>query len=184
MNYKDIQKYTSVGNYEVTVPLKYLKDKIDDWCNDLNLQLNPDFQRGHVWNEEQQTAYVEYLLRGGKNATTLYFNHPDWMNYFRGDFVLVDGLQRLTAILKFVNNELKVFGCYIDEIEDLPLLAVDLRINVNNLKTRKEVLQWYIEFNSGGVVHTKEELDRVRKLLEDEIKLYDTFGGNPKNIMK
>lgn len=41
-----------------------------------------------------------------------------------------------------------------------------------------------LDFYSGGVVHTKEELDRVRKLLEDEIKLYDTFGGNPKNIMK
>jgi len=38
---------------------------------------------------------------------------------------------------------------------------------VNNLKTRKEVLQWYIEFNSGGTVHTDAEIQRVKKLLEE-----------------
>ena len=41
------------------------------------------------------------------------------------------------------------------------------------------MLQWYIEFNSGGVVHTKEELDRVRKLLEDEIKKENQNDKNP-----
>ena len=39
-----------------------------DFCNFIEreeaegLILNPDFQRGHIWTEEQQTAYIEYLL--------------------------------------------------------------------------------------------------------------------------
>ena len=41
-------------------------------------------------------------------------------------------------------------------------------MNINNLQTRKEVLQWYIELNSGGTVHTDAEIDRVKKLLRKE----------------
>jgi len=43
-----------------------------------------------------------------------------------------------------------------------------MKINVNDLQTRAEVLQWYIDFNSGGVVHTAEEIARVKALLEKE----------------
>ncbi|MEK4509477.1 hypothetical protein [Paenibacillus sp. FSL K6-2524] len=77
-------------------------------------------------------------------------------------------MQRYTAIKKFVNNEIEVFGYYFKEIEGSPRMAHDIRVNINNLQTRKEVLQWYIEFNSGGTVHTKEEIDRVKELLAAE----------------
>ena len=41
----------------------------------MGLQLNPEFQRGHVWTEEQQIAWVEYYLRGGKSGNTIYLNN-------------------------------------------------------------------------------------------------------------
>jgi len=37
-----------------------------------------------------------------------------------------------------------------------------------HLEKAGEVLQWYLDFNSGGVVHTEEELKKVRELLESE----------------
>ena len=37
---------------------------------------------------------------------------------------------------------------------------------MNDLKTEKEVLQWYIDMNAGGTSHSKEEIDRVKKMLE------------------
>lgn len=83
-----------------------------------------------------------------------------------GDFVCVDGLQRITATKRFIHNEIKVFGHYFNEFEGNPGCCNDLRININNLKTRKEVLQWYLQFNSGGTIHTNKELDKVKELLE------------------
>lgn len=167
MKFKDIPKLTSDGTYQTNVSLEYAVKWIDEQITDCGLQLNPDFQRGHVWTQEQQIKYIEYLLRGGKSARTIYFNQSGWMRDFKGDFVCVDGLQRLTAVIKFINNEIPVFGYYYNEFEDR-LHNVDLIFNVNNLKTRKEVLQWYIEFNSGGTIHTEEEINRVKKLLEQE----------------
>jgi len=162
MNFKDIKQLTSAGSYQINMPLLFMEKTLDEWINDkeyFNLQLNPDFQRGHVWTEQQQVAYIEYLLKGGKSARVIYFNKPSWGskahvqdNY--DDFVCVDGLQRLTACKKFMNNELKAFGVYLNEFEGKLPMDVDLLFNVNDLKTRKEVLQWYIEFNSGGTVHT------------------------------
>jgi uncharacterized protein YfkK (UPF0435 family) len=152
------------------------------WLEENNVILNPDFQRGHVWNDIQQTKYIEHILMDGKSGRDLYFNHPGWMGNWKGDMVCVDGLQRITAALKFSQNKLAVFGGYF--LEDLKLSEVkyesleDIKrcilhkirftINVHDLKTEAEVIQWYLDFNSGGTPHTQEELDRVRKLLDEK----------------
>jgi hypothetical protein len=36
------------------------------------------------------------------------------------------------------------------------------------MKTRRDVIEWYIAFNSGGTVHTPAEIERVKHLLEQE----------------
>jgi uncharacterized protein with ParB-like and HNH nuclease domain len=133
------------------------------------LQLNPLFQRGHVWSESQQITFIEFLLKGGKSNRTIYLNHPYWGNLSKkqgyNDFVCVDGLQRMTAVKRFLDNEIKVFNCYYKDFEDKTPVEIDLLINVNNLRTEKEVLKWYIEMNEGGTPHTNEEINKVKKML-------------------
>jgi uncharacterized protein with ParB-like and HNH nuclease domain len=166
LNFKNIKPLTSKGRYEVNQPLEYLDDVIDRYKK-YGLDLDVEFQRAHVWNEDQQIAFVEFILRGGETQPLL-FNHPNWMGSFVGDMVLVDGKQRLTALLKFIHNELPVFGGYKkDEIDNLSLSNFDIKVNINNLKTMKEVYKWYIELNSGGTPHTEEEISKVKKLLKN-----------------
>lgn len=168
MKFADIPKFKSLRCEKMNISFDYLDRWINDMLND-GLQLNPDFQRGHVWTEEQQVKYVEYLLRGGVSGRAFYFNHPGWQGSWTGDFVCVDGLQRITACMKFLNDELRVFGHLKSEFEDrLRMADVTLEININRLMNREDVLEWYLELNDGGVVHSDEELDRVRRLLEDE----------------
>ena len=83
---------------------------------------------------------------------------------------LVDGLQRLTACLRFLRGEISAFGHYLAEYEDLHALGgIRLSFRVNDLKTRAEVLRWYLEINTGGVVHTEEEIAKVEALLTAEV---------------
>lgn len=174
---KDIERFTRVGEYETKFPLKRFLDAIDNLIEEDELDICPDFQRGHVWTEEQQIKFIEYLLKGGKTGNIIYINHPNWMGSFAKDpknpCVLVDGLQRLTAVRRYLNREFKVFGKYYDEWEDSDIIfkrssTIEMGYNINNLKTRKEVLKWYIEMNSGGTPHTEEEIERVKKLYELE----------------
>lgn len=174
MKFTDIKKFTSNSHYTINVSWDYMENQLEDYAargydGMEALQLNPDFQRGHVWSEPQQIAYVEYKLRGGYFASDIFFNHPGWQSDYKGEFVLVDGLQRLTAARKFMANELKVFGHYFSEYEDrFPWNDVGFIFKINNLKTRKEVLQWYLDLNTGGVVHSSEEINKVKILLEKE----------------
>ena len=102
-------------------------------------------------------------------------NNPFWNSYREpkqneySDYVCVDGLQRITAAQRFIHNEIKVFGSYFKEYEDKLRLANDatMILNVNNLKSEKEVLQWYIDMNAGGTPHTNEEIERVKKMIEE-----------------
>lgn len=161
MKYSEIPKFVEKGNWECEYPMELFVEAIEKFKAD-GLQLNPDFQRGHVWTEEQQVSYIEYLLQGGTTGRVVYFNNPSG---YSGDFVCVDGLQRITAVQRFVNNEIRVFGSYYADFEGTLKNVFMLRININNLRSRKQVLQWYIEMNSGGVVHTQEEIGRVKELL-------------------
>lgn len=169
MKYSDIPKFTRNASYQVDMDLDTLPCWIERQMKQ-GINLDPDFQRDHVWTDEQRIAYMEFLISGGYTGKDIYFNMPGWQGDYKGDFVLVDGKQRLNSILKFINNEIPVFGTYIDEFEDkdFVLMQTSIKIHVNNLKTRKEVLQWYVQFNKGGTVHTKEEIDKVIEMMEQE----------------
>ncbi len=172
--FADIPQFTSDGLYQVNYPLTSLVKYIEEEVEEMGLQLNPEFQRGHVWTEEQQIAWLEYHLRGGKSGNTIYLNNPFWRTVQTpkpgdyADYVCVDGLQRITAAQRFIHNKIKVFGSYFNEYEDKLRLVNNntLILNVNDLKTEKEVLQWYLDMNSGGTPHSPEEINRVRKMMD------------------
>lgn len=174
MKWQEIPTFITRGSYEVNIFLNSIERSITEFEDDYGLQLNPDFQRGHVWTKDQQTSYVEYFLKGGQTGRIIYFNQPSWMcgrttDY--NDFVCVDGLQRLTALRKFMNNEVKAFNQFRFEFGDkirLSMAVDNLRININNIQTKKEVLTWYIQMNSGGTPHTIEEIEKVKSMLSEE----------------
>ena len=117
-------------------------------------------------------SYIEFLLRGGKTGRDLYFNCPGWQTQVPegayNEYVCVDGLQRLTAIQRFVGNELRVFGNLFSEFTGYLRTDQDnLRVHINDLKTKEEVLRWYLEMNSGGTPHAQKELRRVSEMLQD-----------------
>lgn len=175
MKFTDIpQLLTNKANYKVDVGFKYFSKTINQYIEEYGLILNPEFQRGHVWTENQQIAWLEYHLRGGKSGNTIYLNNPFWHSNRQSkdgeykDYVCVDGLQRITAAQRFINNEIKVFGSYFSKYEDrINITDAAMYLNVNDLKTEKEVLQWYVDMNSGGTPHTSNEIEKVKKMIQE-----------------
>lgn len=170
-SFKEIPQFTREGSWQCDFDIEHIVKWVNDEIKEEGLQLNPNFQRGHVWMEEQQIAFLEYFFRGGKSGLIVYFNKPDWNNRVEdgayNDFVCVDGLQRITAIMRFVNNEIPIFGSYFKEFTDKPRMSQTLKINVNDLKTEKEVLQWYVDMNAGGTPHTESEINRVKQMIDN-----------------
>jgi hypothetical protein len=130
--YDSIKKFPHCG-YSVELPWISLEDKLKRLDKDqkelgYRLVLEPDFQRGHIWNKQQKIQYIEYVLRcNGRNESGLdiYFNNPGWEDDWKGDIVLVDGLQRLTAARDFMGDKIPAFGWYYSEYNGkLPLLCI------------------------------------------------------------
>lgn len=163
------------ASYTVNISWNYLKI----WLENQNVgimkcELDPFYQRGYVWTQEQQIAYVEYQLKGGFSGRDIFWNCPNWLSFRNIDngnvIQLVDGKQRINAVLGFLHDEVPAFGLKYSEFEDrLVGIEPSFIFHVNNLKTEKEVVEWYIGFNTGGSIHTAKDL----KPALDYLKKYE-----------
>lgn len=66
------------------------------------LDLAPDFQRAFVWNDKQQIRLVESILLGIP-LPAFYFNQDEM-----GAHQVIDGVQRLTTIKRFMSDNLEL----------------------------------------------------------------------------
>lgn len=171
INVLDLPKFNFTrSNYSVTMPWS----SIEGWLNDRTLpktiELIPDFQRGIVWTDTECSAFLEYYLAGGAANNIIYWNCPGWMTSFKGPLQLVDGLQRITAVRKLLDNKIPIFGYYYNQITGPKPLTLDWAFiwHVNNLPTREQVLNWYLALNHTGRPHHKSEIERIQLLIELE----------------
>ena len=166
MEYKTFREIPQFphANYRVNM----MWDYIEKWMSEQNVDTNPAYQRGYVWTEEQKEKYLEYRLRGGMSGKDIYWNSKDWMRSLTDEVIeLVDGKQRLDAVLGFMNNKVKAFGKFKKEFEDkLPAITHDFVFHINNLASKKEVVEWYLGLNRGGSIHTEADLKPAYDLLK------------------
>ena len=171
MDFNSVPKLTQLSQYHVHIGWDNLLEFIKQEQEEGGLNIDPDFQRPHVWDEERKTKYIEHVLGGGTSGIELYLNHPGYMDGSAdGPYELVDGKQRLNAIMGFMTNEVKAFGHYHKEFTGKLRMHARVVWYVNDLQTREQVLRWYLEMNEGHVAHTKEQLEMVEKMLETEKK--------------
>jgi len=165
-SFEDIPQFTRPGCYAADVPWGFVEQTLLGLDQGDGLDLDPDFQRGHVWDLNQRRRYVEFVLRGGSTGREVLFNNAGWNRSTGGVTVLVDGKQRLDAVRSFMTDGFPAFGTLYSGYRDrLSMTGPSFRFVVNNLATRAEVLQWYVDLNAGGTPHAPEEIERVRGLI-------------------
>lgn len=139
-----------------------------------DLDLCPDFQRGHVWTQHQQTHFIENCLRGvvPSSGYLIQFNSPSWgdegaQTDLPAGLQCVDGLQRFTAVNEFVGGRIKPFGIRVDELAGTRFChkRMHMKVAVHGFTRRADLLEHYLAINAGGTPHSASELDRVKELL-------------------
>jgi len=166
MKFRDIPQM-SQANYAVSVSWSYLESWLDHNSSEgTTLEMDPEYQRGYVWSDEQKTAYCEYTLKGGMSGQDIFWNCASWMKKFDSPVEIVDGKQRISAVLDFLHNKIKVFGHYYKDFEDrLDPIEPRFTFHVNDLEDPIEVVQWYLDMNTGGSIHTEKDLKPAREML-------------------
>lgn len=160
-------KYKDKGDFSIS----YLPQKIEEEP----FTLRPDYQRDHVWSDEQSAEFMGFLLEGGRTQNLVWNDRglPE-------GYAVVDGQQRLLSILRFMDGEIPArVETDVGETRDIflsdlnersrTMLSTSITIPVGIVELdREDVLKLYIRLNDGGTVHDDEEIDRVRSMLEGE----------------
>jgi hypothetical protein len=168
MNLNDIPQFPK-SNAALSISFRDLLKWVDQQVKEDGLDLLPDFQRGHVWTEEQRIRYIEYRLRGGDGGKAIYLNRSGWVGPGPdGPYQIIDGLQRLTSAMMFMKNELRAFGHLYKEFTGHLRNHVEFHWCIFELPTRADVLRYYLDLNAGGTQHAESEIARVRLLLQRE----------------
>ncbi len=91
----------------------YSLRQVVDMIADGDIDVAPDFQRQYVWNARQRAGLIESLLLGIP-LPSFYFNEDS-----TGRLQVVDGVQRLTTIFRYVKDQTIKLGnvTYLHELK-------------------------------------------------------------------
>jgi hypothetical protein len=131
----------------------------------------PDFQRDYVWTEEDKIKLIESIFENieiGRIVLHEEFNTKKSSNTWC--YEVIDGKQRLGAILDYTKDKFKVKGKLYSELSELDRRHFTfITIPVSEVKNlpRKYQLDLFIKVNTTGIRMSEEHLNKAKKELED-----------------
>ena len=159
---------------------------VRDWADNERLELRPDFQRNEVWTQAAQIMLIDTILKGIPIPKIYIKSIVKNEKTYR---IVVDGQQRLTAILKFILDELTLKKPYQGEYfnmkySELPESVHDdfirYKIDINEIfnPSDEEIRDLYSRVNKYTVQLNKQEL-RKADFPGEFISLAEKISENP-----
>ncbi|QMV01390.1 DUF262 domain-containing protein [Devosia sp. D6-9] len=137
-----------------------------EWESRGQIQLSPDFQRRSVWSLQAKSYLVDTVIRG-KPMPKLLITQD--VRDRRNNRIVVDGQQRLRAILEFVNGDFPVSRAHNKEyasrrFDDLPedvrtdFLKYEVGVDLLYDLPYRDILDIFARLNTYTVKLNKQEL--------------------------
>lgn len=142
--------------------------QIEHWISAGSLNLSPEYQRNMIWDEQRKSALIESLLL--RIPIPSFYLDEDG----EGNKSVIDGLQRLSTIHSFLNNEFSLrkmqylSSCEKKKFCDLGLKLrrriEDTELTVNILDERcPEIVKFDVfrRVNTGGIPLNYQEIRNI-----------------------
>lgn len=137
-----------------------------EWNSNGLLELSPDFQRRGVWTKQAKSYLMDTILSGKPMPKILMTQRLDSSRNTR---VIIDGQQRLRAILEFCNDEYTISKTHSTEFGGKPFSALPVQIRNDIFKyevgvdvlfdlSYEETLDIFARLNTYSVRLNKQEL--------------------------
>lgn len=144
------------------------------WINELHcngyLEINPAFQRRAVWLEEERSQLLNTII-SSLPFPEIYFQVETDVNSGKQKYIVVDGQQRTTSILKFIDNEFSLpdrgiqSGKYFRDLDDTTKKQFwNYKVVVRLLKLTNdaEIRDLFQRLNTNNLKLTDQELRNAR----------------------
>lgn len=142
------------------------------------LFMDPVYQRDFVWTKEQKQLYIKNLFEDNASIRPTFVEYSETLEDGTRKRVteVLDGKQRIKALIDFYNNEFDVDSLYYKDLHHLDQFFFE-RLNVvytriMNREGRKDLkletkIQLFLEINMLGTRMSDEDLKRAQALLKD-----------------
>ena len=142
----------------------------NDRKNDGTLEISPKFQRRAVWLEKERALLLETILNLLPFPEIYVYVETD-PDSGKQNYAVVDGQQRITSILKFVDNEFSLprndtwNGEYFRDLSpEIKGLFWDYKIVVRSLRQTndEEIRSLFTKLNTNNIALNDQELRNAR----------------------
>ena len=137
------------------------------------LDMNPDYQRGNVWDMEDKKKLIASVFMN-VDIGKFVFIHLPYKDH-SPSYEILDGKQRVTALTEFYESRFKFGGKYYKDLsyadqshfENHPISCADLL--EDNVKPSDKYL-YFLRLNTGGRIQDPEHIKHVETLYKQALK--------------
>ena len=146
------------------------------WRDKGMLMLDAPYQRGDVWGETRQRNLIKSLLQGIPIASIIVNDRSKsgtWPKDQMWSMAVIDGKQRLTAVLKFMDSGFSIPVDWILDLEDFPWLCPVILFGELPLRYQRRFQNIPMAVSEGSLA-----------TLEEEIEVFElvNYGGVPQGM--
>ena len=134
------------------------------------IDLNPDYQREIVWNEDQKVALIDSIFKNidiGK-FTIIRRSFKEELDHY---YEVLDGKQRIMALLDFFECRFKYKGKTYNDLhwrDQNHFKGYAISWAETEPLTNEQKYRYFLKLNTGGVPISEKHLDKVRKMWFNE----------------
>lgn len=134
---------------------------------------DPEYQRGLVWTKEQKQAFIKALMIGKAEIQPIFIRNPKKRE---GGLEVLDGKQRLTAILEYVRGEFEVEGFYYKDLNSsdirifnyTPMVYTEIKyydnkVGLTTMPTEQKI-ELFLQVNGYGQHVSDEHLEKIKNM--------------------
>ena len=178
--WQDVQNYQTPGEIKATEKFSYSDDvRMSQFNTHLdgivaryynNTNMNPEYQREAVWDLSDKVALIDSVFNnvdiGKFTFIRLPFN-PDPHSF---QYEILDGKQRLQALVDFVEGRFEYRGKKFQELHPMDQHHFEshsvVMTETDNL-TFKQKCQYFLKLNTSGKPQSQEHMEKIRQMAKN-----------------
>ena len=134
---------------------------------------DPEYQRGLVWTTEQKQAFIKALMIGKAEIQPIFIYNPTKR---KARMEILDGKQRLTAILEYVRGNFEVEGLYYKDLNRsdihifnyVPMVYKEIKyydhkVGLTNMPMQQKI-ELFLQVNGYGQHVSDEHLEKIKNM--------------------
>jgi hypothetical protein len=154
------------ARYEINYSTSSLDHIVSRYFNN-GMKADPKYQRDYVWTQDDKDALIGSLMAGKDIGRFIFVRHP-----FPQNDDILDGKQRLDALMGFFSSQYPFKGVYWDELCRTDRYKVEGKaVQFAELDAERlgevGLYEVFLDVNAAGVPQTKEHLAKVARMAEE-----------------